>query len=71
MKRRTLLTRELSYAAGRDAGNRSMRKAGRKAWSREDYDAAWAEFNRLWSADNCPHGYKKHNCGLCNTMEKR
>lgn len=34
-------------AAAHDAGNRSMRKAGRQAWSREDWDAAEDEFHRL------------------------
>jgi hypothetical protein len=34
-------------AAATDSGNRSMRSAGRKAWNREDYNAAAAEFWRL------------------------
>jgi hypothetical protein len=44
------MTYELAMAAGRDAGNRSMRKAGRSAWSEEDRDAAYEEFERLWPA---------------------
>lgn len=42
------MTEELARAASWDAGNRSMRAAGRTIWSQEDADAAWAEFNRLW-----------------------
>lgn len=39
--------RELYNAAGTDASNVAMRKAGRKAWSREDYDIGNAVTNRL------------------------
>lgn len=42
------LTRELAWAASTDAGNRAMRKAGRAAWSKDDYNAAVREFDRLW-----------------------
>ena len=45
---RITLTRALAWAASMDAGNRSARKAGRKAWASEDLDAAIAEFDRLW-----------------------
>ena len=41
------LTYEIAMAAGRDAGNRSMRKAGRAAWNREDWDAAAEVTNKL------------------------
>lgn len=41
------LNRKLIYAAARDAGNRSMRKAGRSVWSADDFDAAASEFARL------------------------
>jgi hypothetical protein len=50
MARRThrpILTEELARAAAWDAGNRSMREAGRTAWSRADYDAAVNELDRL------------------------
>jgi hypothetical protein len=30
----------LARAVGRDAGNRSMRKAGRTAWNEDDQEAA-------------------------------
>lgn len=45
------LTRELAWAAGWDAGDRSMRAAGRKRWSKKDYAAAVAEFDRLWPVE--------------------
>lgn len=38
MKQR--MTKALARAIGQDAGNRSMRKAGRTAWSADDYNAA-------------------------------
>jgi hypothetical protein len=48
---RITMTYQLANAAGMDAGNRSMRKAGRTAWNAEDYDAACAESWRLWPGD--------------------
>jgi hypothetical protein len=39
---------QLAYAAGMDAGNRSMRRAGRKKWNDRDYAAAVKEFERIW-----------------------
>lgn len=57
--RAIVLTREIAWAASTDAGNRAMRHGGRTAWSREDYNAAVAEFDRLWPlhrdgfADRC------------------
>ena len=50
MKPRTI-TYEIAHAAGWDAGNRSMRSAGRLHWNEEDYNACWAEFNRLYPED--------------------
>jgi hypothetical protein len=44
---RIALTEAICFAAGRDAGNASMRKAGRKVWAQADYDAACEEFKRL------------------------
>lgn len=41
------LNRKVIYAAARDAGNRSMRKAGRSVWSEADFNAAADEFARL------------------------
>lgn len=34
------LTDDLARAAARDAGNRSMRAAGRTTWAAEDYQVA-------------------------------
>jgi len=42
-----VLTEQLIFAAGRDAGNRSMRAAGRTTWAKADYAAARREFRRL------------------------
>jgi hypothetical protein len=41
------LTYSLAMAASRDAGNRSMRKAGRTRWSRADWNAAAEKFHKL------------------------
>jgi hypothetical protein len=46
------LARERGFASAvrskaTDAGNRSMRRAGRTVWDVEDYNAAVAEYNRL------------------------
>ena len=39
---------QLAHAAGTDAGNRSMRRAGRRKWNDLDYAAAVKEFERIW-----------------------
>jgi hypothetical protein len=44
------MTYDLAMAAGADAANRRMRKAGRSKWSRGDFAAACAEFDRLYGA---------------------
>lgn len=44
------VTREQACAAGKEAGNRSMTKAGRLAWSMEDLRAAAIQFDRLTGA---------------------
>lgn len=54
MVSRILLTQSAINAAGQDAGNRSMRKAGRTRWNRADAMVAQAEIARLlpyWMAD--------------------
>ncbi len=56
------ITYALAHAAARDAGNRSMRKAGRAAWSVDDYNAACAEFERLYGSDAMPGDVQR---GLC------
>jgi len=40
-------TYKLAYAAGRDAGNRSMRQGDRTKWNEDDWAAAKATFERL------------------------
>jgi hypothetical protein len=47
MRRGITITREVAFAAGHDAGNRHMRRAGRSKWNRRDRDAAVEETNRL------------------------
>lgn len=44
---RPTLTPAIVHAASTDAGNASMRTAGRTSWSQDDYDAAVAEYHRL------------------------
>ncbi len=41
------LTYVICMAAGRDAGNAHMRKAGRTIWNLDDRNAAAREANRL------------------------
>lgn len=41
------LTPKLAHVAGTDAGNASMRKAGRKIWNADDYNAASRVENEL------------------------
>ena len=47
MKKRIPITYKIAHAAGWDAGNQSMHKAGRKAWNREDYNVAAKTMNCL------------------------
>jgi hypothetical protein len=58
------LTRDVAWAAAHDAGNRSMRHAGRTSWNEDDYNAAVEEFNRLWPYENPggPHAAKMRRC---------
>ena len=44
----TTITEPIARAAAQDAGNRSMRKAGRTQWNEEDFNAAAQEYERLW-----------------------
>lgn len=44
---RVTLTPELAHASGMDAGNASMRKAGRTRWNEEDANVAAELTNRL------------------------
>lgn len=47
---RMTLDLTLARAAGRDAGDRAMRAAGRSAWSAEDWDIAAETTARLLAA---------------------
>jgi hypothetical protein len=42
------MTYELAHAAGMDAANARMRRAGRAKWNRADYNHCWEVFNRLF-----------------------
>lgn len=54
------MTEALAHAAGTDAGNRSMRAAGRTAWNADDYHTA----ARAWAALS-PHVAADPHC-TCN-----
>lgn len=47
MKNPTISLHVVAFAAGTDAGNRSMRAAGRTKWNRADYNAAAREQARI------------------------
>lgn len=49
---RPRMTMQLAHAAAMDAGNRHARANGRKTWTQDDYDAAAAEYLRLWPLEN-------------------
>jgi hypothetical protein len=57
MTMKMVMDYDLAMAIGRDAGNRSMRKAGRTAWSREDYNASVDAFEAClpteWTVWTC------------------
>ena len=42
-----VLTREIAFAVGLDAGNKSMRKAKRDRWNDDDWNTAAEVTNRL------------------------
>lgn len=51
--------RRFAHAAGTDAGNASMRAAGRSKWNGLDYEAARLAYEKLAPSDvspsaNCP-----------------
>ncbi len=50
MSKRLTLTPTIARAAGQDAGNRNMRKAGRTKWNLEDWNVAADETARLFKA---------------------
>ena len=48
MPKPIIMMEKLARAAAHDAGNRSMKAAGRKKWNADDYNAACDELERLW-----------------------
>lgn len=58
---RPVLTRRLAWAAATDEANRQMRKAGREAWSEDDYNLAVQTFNRLWPEER---DFQRNPAGL-------
>jgi hypothetical protein len=44
---RVVVDAAIARAAGRDAGNRAMRAAGRSTWNEDDWAAACETFDRL------------------------
>jgi hypothetical protein len=46
-KNQPAMTYKIAMAASRDAGNKSMKAAGRSVWDEDDHGAACAEFERL------------------------
>ena len=53
------LTPDLAYAAGKDAANARMRKAGRTTWNEADYNLCCDTINRL--LDQMPGPWNPHN----------
>jgi hypothetical protein len=49
-----VLTHRIAMAAAQDAGDRSMRKAGRTVWAVKDYRAACDEFERIYGYKHAP-----------------
>ena len=49
---KTKLTRDIAWAAAWDTANRNAKNHGRKKWTREDFRAGAAEFDRLWPLEN-------------------
>jgi hypothetical protein len=55
---------ELAMAAGKDAANARMRKAGRTAWNRADYNESVRVFYRLYgNAYVTAIGFPEHRNG--------
>jgi hypothetical protein len=47
MTNRIILTADIANASGTDAGNMSMRRAGRERWNEDDLEIACLTTNRL------------------------
>lgn len=53
-RRRIEMTYELAMAAGKDAGNYSMRKDGRTHWNQKDWNVMARTVNKLWPISKNP-----------------
>jgi hypothetical protein len=62
--------RKIAYAAGWDAGNRSMRAGGRTAWDEGDWDAACEVFDRLMDLAGEPIPFRLRGAAPCATRRK-
>jgi hypothetical protein len=51
---------KLAMAAGRDAANRQMRKAGRTAWNEDDWNTAASLVQRLLDGVEAPAACQPH-----------
>jgi hypothetical protein len=51
----------VARVAGKEAGNRSMRKAGRKQWAQADHNAALREYHRVLGTDLAEGNPKRPN----------
>ena len=58
------LTKQIAYAAGQDAGNRSARAAGPSAWTLADYNCAAAETLRRMVQGGHLIPEQARECGL-------
>lgn len=69
MRRQSELTEAMAHAAASDAANRQMRKAGRTAWSREDFDLAVNTFEELYGWGNPERSVNSRKPSPCNCPE--
>lgn len=56
---RVVVDMAIARAAGRDAGNLSMREGGRTAWNEDDWAAACETFDRLMALAGEPHPIRR------------
>jgi len=62
LSHKPVVTLDMCYAAGQDAGNRSMKKAGRTKWSIEDFNVAANVCNTLLDLKDAELGLKSASC---------
>lgn len=61
-------TYKIAMAAGQDAGNRSMKAAGRTEWNEEDWGAATAARARLFAGGAVMSKEEKYEAALLKIM---